>query len=215
MKLDKLGLPEVLLSSVKQAAREAKEDHFFVARTIDLDHEPVEVYLGFQEHSIGHWVPDLLGLSLQRDRNNAMHENTFFLLPDKEFSVKEAYNMMKGRAVHRSAGEEDYWMKLNTQRLFHGITMPEMLRSDLNVGRWLEGSPLAERLDAGQKKEVVSALEAGERVDLGVLLGRKERGLYLHTNPEANKVEVRDGNRQVLNMKDVIQQPSPTLSHRK
>jgi hypothetical protein len=218
MKFDKLGLPETFLEAVNKVAIEARGESFYASHTMQFDNEPVKIYLGFQEQRIGRFMPDLLGMSLPRNRDNVMDQNTFFLLPDDDLSIKEAYNMMKGRAVHRAAGmngEEDYWMRLNTEKLFSGITMPEMIQSRLNVGHWLEGSPLVTKLSPEQKKKVVSALQAGDRWDLGELLKRNGAGLYLQTNPEKNQVEVLDKNRRVLNIKDVIRQGSPTLSHQR
>ncbi|HEY4291374.1 MAG TPA: hypothetical protein VGN00_29940 [Puia sp.] len=217
-RIEKLGLPDSFFEAAKQEAEKAIQAHFYVGRTIMLDQEPVKIFLGFQEYRPWRFVQDLLGLSLRPGRDNVLDRNTFFLLPDNPFSVREAYNMMKGRAVHRHSrlfGDEDYWMKLNTKKLYSGAAMPEMVNSNLNIRRWMEKSPLEPLLNPVQKVMIAWDLQGGNRVDLGGYLGKHARGMYLQTDPERNQVEVRDENRKVLDIREVIGQQLPGQSHQR
>jgi len=217
-KLEKIGLPESLLPAVEQEAADTKTAYFYVGHNMELDKESVNLVLGFQDNRKGNFVPDLLGLSLKPDRQNVKDQNSFFLLPGDELTVKEAFNLMKGRAVHRPAGlegEENYWMRLSKEKTWHGVAMPEMVNSRFSVERWMDGSGLDAVLSPEKRAAVISSLQAGDRVDLGTLLSRKEQALFLQANPEVNRVELQDQYRKLMDLKHFIPAHSVTAGRRR
>jgi len=212
-RLREIGLPQTLMVDIVGEARKVDGDYFYVSHRMRVGNEPMEVSLGFQERDDGHFMPGLVGFSLPES------QRSLYLFPLSDLNVQEAYNMIQGRAVWRPAGldsENDYWLRLEKDRSFHGLNMPVKVDSRLSVRKWLGESPLAGVLGSEGKERIVADLQAGDRVDLGHLMGKRAGMYFLEARPEKNGVELRNGYGKALDIDEFARGHSPTLlKHRR
>ncbi|MBS1659499.1 MAG: hypothetical protein JST68_00470 [Bacteroidetes bacterium] len=197
-KLEKMGLPDTFLPEIAEQAKNIAASFFHVRRELTIDQEQVKVVLGLQEKFKDYFMPDLLALSLTPHEKNLVNQNAFLLPSGADFTVKEAYNLMQGRAVRRPAGsdgEGSYWMRLSTEKSYHGIRMPVLVRGDLSVQNWLAQSPFDKTLTDEQKKTLITALHAGDRFNLTNFVPGEQVPIYMVTTPEWNQIELETGGR--------------------
>src|SRR2546423_35513 len=117
-KITAIGMPEELKAVMRERAANANEGHFFLDHKTVIDDQNVEVSLGFQNRGIKYdrFEPDLLGVTLQKNPANLVDRNVFFLPNGEDVNIREAFNLMQGRAIMRHGGiygEDTYWLRLN------------------------------------------------------------------------------------------------------
>jgi len=202
-KITVIGMPEELKTVMRERASNADEGYFFLDHKTVIDDQNVEVTLGFQNRGTRQdWFePDLLGVTLQRNPANIVDRNVFFLPSGEDVNIREAYNLMQGRAIMRHAGifgEDTYWMRLNIQNEFHGIRGPEIVKGHKDVEDLIRQSPMAKKVSSEEKTAIVRGLEQGDRHRLDRADGAS---FFLIANPEKDRIDLENEKRQLLNWK--------------
>lgn len=141
---------------------------------------------------------------------------------NNNITLKEAFNLMNGRAVHKEftklekVGEgenarfkptdEKYtaWMKLDfkeadEQGNFKQLKYSENYGYDLNAA--LAKHPIKELESESDKTRLVDSLEKGNRQSVTFVQDRNEQKHFIEANPQFKTINIYDSNMQRLNSK--------------
>ena len=193
-KITALGFPEEYKGTMREKAMEAETGYFHLYYKTEFNSVPVEVALGFQEMHKGsrYFEPDLMSVQLGARSENVVDRNLFYLPTGADVSIREAFNLIQGRAVRVESGipgDQAYWIRLNADKEFNGIRSPYVVKGHLNVGAWMRGTPLNKMYNMEEKAAIARSLEHGDRF----LVDRGKAGkVFLEANPEKDKVEIKN-----------------------
>jgi hypothetical protein len=139
-----------------------------------------------------------MSVKLGPSEENVIDRNVFFLPTGSDVSIREAFNLMRGRVVRKEMGilgDDAYWLRLNMGKEFQGIRSPYIAKGHLDVAAWMRRKPLNKMYSIGEKAAIVRRIEQGDRV----LVDRAVPGaIYLEAQPERDKVEIRNERGKVI-----------------
>jgi len=193
-KISAIGFPEEYTRIMREKVDAADGGYFHLYHNTMISSVPVEVAHGFQERHKGsrYFEPDLMSVQLGPGADNIVDKNIFFLPTGSDVSIREAFNLMQGRAIRRDSGipgDQAYWMRLNVEKEFNGIRSPYVVKGHLDVGAWMRGTPVIKLFDHEERAGIVKSLEHGDRF----LLDRGKAGkVYLEANPEKDRVNLKN-----------------------
>ena len=199
-KIAAIGLPEEYTETMRKEAAAAQKGYFLLFHRTEIDALPVEVALGFQERKEGgkDFQPDLMSVRLESHPQNLVNRNVFYLPTGSDVSIREAVNLMQGRAIYRASeipGDDNHWMRLDSGKEFHGIRSPYIVKGHLDVAEWLKRSPLNKKVSSEEKAAIVKGLEQGDRY----ALDREQTGtIYLEASPEKDRVDMKNENGKLI-----------------
>jgi len=105
-KIEAIGFPEEYKEFMREKAATADKGFFHLSHKTDINGVSVDVGLGFQESYEGsrYFEPDLMSVRLGQSQENVIDKNIFFLPTGSDVSIREAFNLMQGRAIRREGG---------------------------------------------------------------------------------------------------------------
>ncbi len=155
-------------------------------------------------------------LMLQSEKHPDAIKQTFYINPKADnITLKEAYNLMSGRAVHKELSNKEgekynAWLQID----FKDTDMNgnyKMKQFHQNYGYDLKAViasyPIKELADDLQKQRLMESLERGNRQSVTMDLGGKEVKIYIEASPQFKSLNLYDADmkrvtRQTLSEKN-------------
>ena len=152
-------------------------------------------------------------LSLTDGKHEEAAKQTFYINKGSSITLKEGYNLLAGRAVHKtltSKENEKYgaWVQLHFRNTTQNGNY-EMKQFHQNYGYDLEKMlakyPIKELGDEQTKKQLLSSLERGNLQAALFQIGGKEEKLFITANPEYKTLTAYNTMGQRVSLKDLFQ----------
>ena len=143
-------------------------------------------------------------LSLKQSGEKDPVEQTFYVGKDNTFTMKEAYNLLSGRAVNKdlvNREKEGYnaWVQLNFKETDTNCNY-KLKHFTQNYGYSIEDAlskhPIKELANAEDKGKLVESLKKGNRQSATFLSEGNEQKRFIEANPQFKSITVYDGNMQ-------------------
>lgn len=146
---------------------------------------------------------------VELDKENAKNtmEQTFYINKGSNITMKEAYNLMEGRAVNKdltSREGEAYnaWVQLDFKETDNSGNFKQN-HFHQNYGYDLEQAlakhPIKELENPEQKVDLLNSLEKGNRQAVQFVKDGQEVRHFVEANPQFKSINVYDANQQRLN----------------
>ena len=152
-------------------------------------------------------------LSLVNDKQEVAAKQMFYINKGGSITLKEGYNLLAGRAVHKTLTtkeNEKYsaWVQLDFKNT-NGNGNYEMKQFHQNYGYDLEKVlakyPIKELGDEQSKKQLMSSLERGNLQAAVFEIGGKEEKLFITANPEYKTLAAYNTAGQKISLRDLFQ----------
>lgn len=150
-------------------------------------------------------------LELKKDNNENALKQTFY--PNKSITLKEGYNLLDGRAVHKTLTNKEgekyqAWLQLDFKDTTDSGNF-KMKQYHHNYGFNLEQSlvkyPIKELQNEKFKESLVRSLERGNLQSATFLLNGKEEKIFLTPNVEFKAFSAFDSNMQKIKLSELMQ----------
>jgi hypothetical protein len=136
---------------------------------------------------------------LRNEKNEVPGKQTFYLgNKEDNITLKEAYNLMKGRAVHKEMTPKEgekfmAWIQLDFKNLDSSSNY-KMKQFHENYGYNLEAAlakhPIKELNSETEKVALIKSLERGNRQMVTLVEGSKENKAYIEASPQYKSVNL-------------------------
>ena len=149
-------------------------------------------------------------------------QQTFYVSKDSSITLKEAYNLMSGRAVNKDLSTKEgekynAWVQLDFKEADSNGNF-KMKQFHQNYGYNLEQAlgklPVKELATEADKIALVQSLQKGNRQAVTFVKEGKEQRHFLEANPQFKSVNVYDGNMQKVN-NQVLKEKEPQTQSNK
>ena len=139
---------------------------------------------------------------------NAM-EQTFYINKGNNITLKEAYNLMSGRAVNKDlSNKEDQiynaWIQMDFKQTDKNGNY-KMQQYHQNYGYDLQSvlskHPIKELSNEQDKNRLLESLQKGNKQAVTFIQDGKEQKHFIEANPRFKSINIYDGNMQRLNSK--------------
>ncbi|HWI93878.1 MAG TPA: hypothetical protein VNT20_21510 [Flavisolibacter sp.] len=133
-------------------------------------------------------------------------QQTFFLNKGHGVTLKEAFNLLEGRAVHKELpgkeGKFNAWIQLDFKEKEENGNY-KMKQFHENYGYDLEGSlkafPIKELQNEQQSERLLMSLQKGNVQSVTMAAGGREQMFFVEANPQYKTVTVYDAHMKMLN----------------
>ncbi len=152
-------------------------------------------------------------LSLVNDKQEVGAKQMFYINKGSSITLKEGYNLLAGRAVHKtltSKENEKYgaWVQLDFKNTTQNGNY-EMKQFHQNYGYDLEKMlaqyPIKELADEQSKKQLLSSLERGNLQAAVFGVAGKQEKLFISANPEYKTLTAYNTAGQKVSLRDLVQ----------
>jgi hypothetical protein len=159
-------------------------------------------------------------MKLKKEGQENDVKQTFYT--DKGITLKEAYNMLDGRAVNKmllNKESEKYkaWLQLdfknNTQSGNYQIKQYHQ-NYGYDLEKTLSKYPIKELQNEKFKESLIKSLERGNLQSTTFLINGKEEKIYLSSNPAFKSLNAFDADMQKIKLSDVIQSQKQEQSNK-
>ena len=149
-------------------------------------------------------------LQLKKENSEAIQQ-TFY--PNKNITLKEGYNLLDGRAVHKTLTNKEgekyqAWLQLDFKDNTDSGNF-KMKQYHHNYGFDLEQTlakyPIKELQNEKFKESLIRSLERGNLQSVTFLINGAEQKIFLMTNPAFKALSAYDENGKKIKLSDVIQ----------
>lgn len=133
---------------------------------------------------------------------NEAHDKTqeFRIRNGNNVGMDEAFNLVAGRAVHKSMvnGDGDAyqaWLKVDfSQKDNYGNHKMEQFsdRYGYNLEKALDKFPIVELSNPENKKDLMESIKAGNSTAVGIIKDGKEATLFVEANPRLRTINIKD-----------------------
>ncbi|MBK0368224.1 hypothetical protein I5M07_00140 [Flavobacterium sp. SE-1-e] len=154
-------------------------------------------------------------VNVQKEENKPGMQQTFYINKDNSsITMKEAYNLMEGRAVHKELktreGEGyDAWLKLDFKQTDNAGNF-KMNQFHKNYGYDLEASlskhAIKELLTPEYKNDLMNSLKKGNLQSVTFLEGKVESKMFVEANPQFKTITIYDENHKRINQRETNDQ---------
>lgn len=147
-------------------------------------------------------------LMLKNEKNPDTTKQTFYVGNNQDnISLKEAYNLMSGRAVHKELSNKEgekynAWVQLDFKdtdptgnfkmRQFHQ-------NYGYDLAKVLSTHPIKELTDPQQKENLMQSLERGNRQSVTLEMNGKEQKVFIEASPQFKSLNFYDVNMKRVN----------------
>ena len=150
-------------------------------------------------------------LELKKENQQDALKQTFY--PDKGITLKEGYNMLDGRAVHKTLNtkeDEKYtaWLQLdfkNTTESGNYKINQYHQNYGFDLEKTLSKYPIKELNNEQYKANLIRSLERGNLQSATLQVNGKEEKIYLAANPNFKSLNAFDSNMNKIKLSDVLQ----------
>lgn len=136
-------------------------------------------------------------------------EQTFFINKGNNVTLKEAYNLMNGRAVNKDLTNKEgevynAWMQMDFKQTDNSGNY-KMKQFHQNYGYELDSiltkHPIKELNSEQDKSRLVESLQKGNRQSVTFIQGGSEQKQFIEANPQFKTINIFDSNMQRINHK--------------
>lgn len=149
-------------------------------------------------------------ISLEKDQSKDLLTQTFYINKDNNITVKEAYNLLEGRAVNKDLKNKDgeiynAWIKMDFKEA-DGNGNFKLNHYHQNYGYNLEGSlakhPIKELENEKYKDDLLNSLKKGNMQSVTFVIDGIEKKQFVEANPHFKTINVYDGSMQRVNNRE-------------
>jgi hypothetical protein len=147
-------------------------------------------------------------LKVKQDQSKDAAEQTFYINKGNNITLKEAYNLLSGRAVNKDLTNKEgqlynVWMQMNFKET-EGNGNFKIHHYHQNYGYDLEkvlsSHPIKELGNEQDKSRLVDSLNKGNRQSVTFIRDGSEEKRFIEASPQFKSINVYDGNMQrILN----------------
>lgn len=196
------GFGEGLSDSLKQQIVKGGED-FKLQHSAKFGNDTVSAELNFSKSKQSDmYFFNNYDVSLKKDNNDEELKQTFYINQSGSITLKEAYNLMEGRAVNKdlkTQDKQDYnaWLQIDFRESdakgnFKLKSYSENYGYDIEAA--LAKHPIRELTSAGEKEDLINSLKKGNLQSVTFEKEGKEEKHYIEANPKFKTINVYDSN---------------------
>jgi hypothetical protein len=142
--------------------------------------------------------------AIKHDKKADTIQQTFYINKESSITLKEAYNLMSGRAVNKDLttkeGEKyNAWMQMDFKETDNNgyFKMKQFHQNyGYNIEQALAKMPIKELASDTDKAALIQSLEKGNRQAVTFVQEGKEQRHFIEANPQYKNITVYDGNMQ-------------------
>lgn len=150
-------------------------------------------------------------LELKKENQQDALKQTFY--PDKGITLKEGYNMLDGRAVHKeltTKADEKYkaWLQLdfkNTTESGNYKISQYHQNYGFDLEKTLSNYPIKELGNEKYKQDLIRSLERGNLQSATFNVDGKEQKIFITANPALKSIKAFDEKNQKLSLSDLLE----------
>lgn len=148
-------------------------------------------------------------VSLTPEQSREKMEQTFYINKEGSITLKEAYNLMNGRAVNKDLTNKEgqvynAWMQMDFKQTDNNGNY-KLKQYHQNYGYDLvsasEKHPIKELTNEQDKTRLVESLQKGNRQSVTFVQNGTEKKHFIEANPQFKTINVYDSNMQRLHIK--------------
>jgi hypothetical protein len=173
------------------------EEHVIHPFSMIVDDTPVEV-TAYLEHSPPNFVYHLTRFELRLARyiRGFVEANTFSCHSDYWVNVRQAFNLMAGRSVYRSAAvdplNQGYWIKLSEKGVYSGYRCLLFNRTGFRVEAGLKKAGVWDLMDVDERSQMVQAMESGGWAEMDLTEAGETHTYRLKIDDDCEQLSVED-----------------------
>ena len=190
------SLKEQLAAEVKKQGPE-----FTLKLETEVNKMPVKVELYFKKSTeTDMYFFNKYDVQMKVERDNQQMQQSFYINNGHGITLKEAYNLLNGRAVHKELETKEgekykAWVKLDfSEKDTSGNFKRQQFHENYgyNVVDALAKYPIKELMDEKQKEDLVKSLQKGNVQIVTFEKNGTAEKLYVEANPQFKAVNVYD-----------------------
>lgn len=148
-------------------------------------------------------------ISLKPEQSSEALEQTFYINKENNITLKEAFNLMNGRAVNKDLTNKEgeaynAWVQMDFKQTDNNGNY-KMKHFHQNYGYDLNSvlakHPIKELSNEQDKTRLVDSLQKGNRQSVTFMQGGNEQKQFIEANPQFKTINIYDSNMQRLNHK--------------
>ena len=162
-------------------------------------------------------------LMLKTTKNPDPVKQTFYINTNQSnITLKEAYNLMSGRAIHKELtpkeGEKyQAWMQLDFKETDKNNNY-KIKQYHQNYGFNLEATlskyPIKELANEVEKSQLIESLQRGNKQSVTFLQNDKEQKIFIEASPQFKSLNFYDANLQRIKAENLYEKKSPEQSEK-
>ncbi|TMI63040.1 MAG: hypothetical protein E6H07_16715 [Bacteroidetes bacterium] len=206
-----------------QLAAEVKkqEPEFSLKLETEVNKQPVKVELYFKKSTeTDMYFFNKYDVQMKVDRDNQQMQQAFYINNGHGLTLKEAYNLLNGRAVHKELENKEgekykAWVKLDfSEKDTQGNFKRQQFHENYgyNVADALAKYPIKELLDEKQKEDLIKSLQKGNAQIVTFEKNGTAEKLYVEANPQFKAVNVYDMKMQRVDKQELAEKYGQTLN---
>jgi len=148
-------------------------------------------------------------LNLKPEHSSETMNQTFYINKGNNVTLKEAFNLMNGRAVNKDLTNKEgevynAWMQMDFKQTDNNGNY-KVKQFHQNYGYDLDSAlakhPIKELTNEQDKTRLVESLQKGNRQSVTFNQGGKEQKQFIEANPQFKTINIYDSNMQRINYK--------------
>ena len=202
-----MGFGDKLNEAMEKNIREQKPE-FTLKMQTEINKKPVEADLHFKKsETTDMYFFNRYDVRVKNAEDQSKNlQQTFYINKGQGVTLKESYNLLEGRSVHKNLTDKDgekykAWVQLDlTAKDDKGNYKRQQYHENYgyNVNEVLAKYPIKELLDPKQKEDLVNSLQKGNVQMVTFVKEGKSEKLYLEADPKYKDVKVYDSKMQLL-----------------
>jgi hypothetical protein len=215
------GFGEDLQAQLKEKLL-SKQPEFMLTHQKDFGNDQTVATLHFRKSEEGDmYFFNRYSLMLKNDKQDGMQKQTFYINHrDDNITLKEAYNLMHGRAIHKEMTPKEgekytAWLQLNFKesdtngnykiRQFHQ-------NYGYDIKAVVAAYPIKEMNNDPNSQRLIQSLERGNRQSVTMDLGGKEVKMFVEASPQFKSLNLYDSNMKRVTMQSLKENHSQEQS---
>lgn len=159
-------------------------------------------------------------LTIKPENSTDMMEQTFYINKGNNITLKEAYNLMSGRAINKDLTNKEgqvynAWIQMDLKETDKNGNY-QLKHFHTNYGFDLEKElakhPVKELTNEQDKIKLVESLKKGNRQSVTFVKEGGEQRMFIEANPQFKSLKVYDSNMQPVHRQSQKEQSSPKQS---
>jgi len=204
------GFGEGMENALKEKI-EKGETEFTLNHNVKYGNDFVSAILNFKKSDQSEmYFFNSYKISLEKEQSKEALSQTFYINKDNNITLKEAYNLIGGRAVNKDLKNKEgelynAWIKMDFKEADDKGNF-KLNHYHQNYGYDLEGSlakhPIKELENEKYKDDLLNSLKKGNVQSVTFTIDGAERKQYVEANPQFKTVNVYDGSMQRINNRE-------------
>ena len=191
-----------------------QQPEFSLKLDTEVNKQPVKAELYFKKsNETDMYFFNRYDIAMKNEKEGQQMSQTFYINQGHGVTLKEAYNLLNGRAVHKELenkeGEKYHaWIKLDfSEKDEKGNFKRQQYHENYgyNLSETLNKYPIKELMDEKQKEDLVKSLQKGNAQIVTIEMEDKDQKMFIEANPQFKTINIYDMKMQKLE-KQTLQQ---------